>query len=77
MIAALNRTPHAALTVREIAERVDCADVTVRRHVAALRADGIIADAGIRPRTTPDGTRLPSRGENQYALVHRQDDVAA
>lgn len=56
------------LTVPEIAEAAQCSRITVRRHLDSLRRAGHVCLAGKRARLDPEGKRLPSRRENEYAI---------
>lgn len=55
------------LSVPEIAEAVQCAPVTVRRHLLVLKEEGTVRCLGIRPRRGEDGSRRAGRGHFEYA----------
>lgn len=59
------------LRVAEIATRVRCAHITVRRHVDALREEGLVyrrLEGQPRP-VREDGTRRPGMGYYEYFVT--------
>ena len=53
----------------EIAHQLDCAAITVRRHLRTLRLRGDVQVAGTRPRYNDEGKLLDGRRTNEYRLA--------
>lgn len=72
VLQALREAPEA-LTVQDLAAQLNCACVTVRRHLKALRAEDQIRNVGTRQRLRPgpDGepTALPGRPFDLYVAT--------
>lgn len=63
------RAAPSSLTLEEIATKVRCSAVTVRRAVKALSESGQIECVGRRQRISEKGFPLPSKGPHLYAVT--------
>lgn len=74
VLEALRHTAPRGLRIAEIATKVECAHVTVRRHVDALREEGLVYRLleGQPRAVRTDGTRRPGMGYYEYHLTPRR-----
>jgi Mn-dependent DtxR family transcriptional regulator len=63
------RGARGPVTIQEIMNRLDCAEITVRRNLKLLKEHNLIRYAGTRPHMTDEGSKLPSRGPDIYEVA--------
>jgi DNA-binding IclR family transcriptional regulator len=69
VLAVFAQSP-TPMTVPEIAEALDCALITARRHITTLVETGQVRMVGSRPRLDRESGALRSgRGHQEYRIV--------
>lgn len=57
------------MTVPELADKVGCSEVSIRRSLRDLTEEGLVAEAGILPRYGSGNKLLWGRGRTVYTAV--------